>query len=111
MMSSADHYTYSISFDERDSVFVGRATEFPSLAAHGDTVEEALQEIRFIVEEVIRDLEEAGEPVPPPRADKSYSGKFVVRMPKSLHRALVEQAQSEGVSLNQLVVTRLAGHR
>jgi predicted HicB family RNase H-like nuclease len=36
------------------------------------------------------------------------SGKFVVRLPSSLHAALEREAEEEGVSLNQLVVTKLA---
>jgi hypothetical protein len=41
-------------------------------------------------------------------ATPSKSGKFVVRLPKSLHAALVSEAKEEGVSLNQLVVAKLA---
>ncbi|HVX86245.1 MAG TPA: toxin-antitoxin system HicB family antitoxin [Phycisphaerae bacterium] len=36
------------------------------------------------------------------------SGKFVVRLPSSLHAALEREAVDEGVSLNQLVVSKLA---
>ena len=36
------------------------------------------------------------------------SGRFVVRLPKSLHAALEREAAAEGVSLNQLVVAKLA---
>ncbi len=36
------------------------------------------------------------------------SGKFMVRLPKTLHGALEREAAEEGVSLNQLVVTKLA---
>jgi len=36
------------------------------------------------------------------------SGRFVVRLPKSLHAALEREAKAEGVSLNQLAVTKLA---
>ena len=36
------------------------------------------------------------------------SGKFVVRMPRSLHAALEAEAEREGVSLNQLVVAKLS---
>ena len=36
------------------------------------------------------------------------SGKFVVRLPRSLHAALEREAETEGTSLNQLVVTKLA---
>jgi hypothetical protein len=36
------------------------------------------------------------------------SGKFNLRLPKSLHAALVAEAEAEGVSLNQLCLTKLA---
>ena len=47
-------------------------------------------------------------PVGPQRHE--YSGKFNVRLPKSLHAALASEAEAEGVSLNQLVVAKLALH-
>ncbi len=47
-------------------------------------------------------------PVGPQR--REYSGKFNVRVPKSLHAALAGEAEAEGVSLNQLVVAKLALH-
>jgi hypothetical protein len=45
-------------------------------------------------------------PVGPQR--REYSGKFNVRVPKSLHAALASEAQAEGVSLNPLVLAKLA---
>jgi len=36
------------------------------------------------------------------------SGRFVVRLPHSLHAALEREAAAEGVSLNQLVIAKLA---
>ncbi|HLN27970.1 MAG TPA: toxin-antitoxin system HicB family antitoxin [Gemmataceae bacterium] len=47
-------------------------------------------------------------PVGPQR--REYSGKFNVRVPKSLHAALASEADAEGVSLNQLVLAKLALH-
>jgi predicted HicB family RNase H-like nuclease len=53
----------------------------------------------------------ASLPEPPVRPlPKDYSGKFNVRIPKSLHAALATEAEAEGVSLNQLVVAKLAMH-
>ena len=50
-------------------------------------------------------------PEPPVRPwPKEYSGKFNVRIPKSLHALLVSEAEAEGVSLNQLVLAKLALH-
>jgi hypothetical protein len=37
-----------------------------------------------------------------------FSGKFTVRLPKSLHQALVARAEREGVSLNLFVTNALA---
>lgn len=41
-------------------------------------------------------------------AEPKKSGRFVVRLPKSLHAALEQEALAEGTSLNQLVVAKLA---
>ena len=35
---------------------------------------------------------------------ESYSGKFVLRVPKSLHRKLAENARRENLSLNQFLI-------
>jgi hypothetical protein len=51
---------------------------------------------------------EDGDPIPEPRPLEDYSGKFVVRVPRSLHRDLVETASREGVSLNQYINVTLA---
>jgi antitoxin HicB len=47
-------------------------------------------------------------PEPMPEEVKDYSGKFLVRVPKSLHRQLSIRAEIDGTSLNQLVVAVLA---
>jgi site-specific DNA-methyltransferase (adenine-specific) len=41
-------------------------------------------------------------------ATPKKSGRFVVRLPRSLHAALEQESTEEGISLNQLVVTKLA---
>ncbi|WP_310416998.1 toxin-antitoxin system HicB family antitoxin [Chamaesiphon sp. OTE_8_metabat_110] len=37
-----------------------------------------------------------------------YSGKFLLRMPKSLRRDLVQKAEAEAVSLNQYISSVLS---
>lgn len=51
---------------------------------------------------------ERGMEIPPPSYPEEYSGKFNLRIPRSLHRRLAESAEREGVSLNQHVATLLA---
>jgi predicted HicB family RNase H-like nuclease len=43
-----------------------------------------------------------------PIETEKFSGRFVVRMPKSLHQHLSIKAQKEGVSLNQYVIYKLS---
>jgi predicted RNase H-like HicB family nuclease len=49
-----------------------------------------------------------GMEIPLPRANVEYSGKFLVRVPRSLHHRLAESAAREEVSLNQYVVSLLS---
>lgn len=51
---------------------------------------------------------ERGNTIPDPSYPKEYSGKFVLRIPRSLHRTLAEGAKRNGVSLNQYATMRLA---
>jgi len=101
-------YTYSVVWSEEDNAFIGRVLEFPSLTAHGSTQAKALSEIRSVVQHALDDLIESGEEVPQPLNKRSYSGKLNVRLPKYLHRQLAIEAAEEGVSLNQLISTKLA---
>jgi len=41
-------------------------------------------------------------------SDKAYTGKLSVRLPKTLHKELAENAKKEGISLNQFVLYKLA---
>ena len=104
----AEDYHYSVAWSEEDEAFIGRVSEFSSLAAHGETLEKALREIRTAVEGVLEDLEEAGESVPMPFSKRKYSGRLNVRMPEHLHRQLAIESEQEGVSLNQWINTKLA---
>ena len=78
----------------------------------GETVAEAYENIIEAKREWFSDMLERNVPIPEPTetSSETYSGKFVVRMPKSLHKTLAELSKAEGVSLNQYVTTKLAFH-
>jgi len=46
--------------------------------------------------------------IPEPKEISAYSGNFKLRIPKSLHKLLAEEAKHEGVSTNQLCVYLLS---
>jgi predicted HicB family RNase H-like nuclease len=58
--------------------------------------------------QAIQAMKENLEEGQPEISEPKYSGKFVVRVGASLHRSLVEEAEAEGMSLNQLILAKLA---
>lgn len=106
-----EQYLYSVGWSDEDEAFIARVVEFPSLAAHGDTQEEALREIKDVVGFVIADLTENKEPIPEPMGKRSFSGRLVLRMPEYLHRKLTLEALQQGISLNQLLNLKLESSR
>jgi len=85
-----------------------RVRELRGCLSDGETPEEALRNIEEAKRLWLEVAIEEKHPIPEPRWEESFSGKFVVRLPKSLHRDLVEQAEREDVSLNQLINVLLA---
>jgi antitoxin HicB len=98
-------YTIVVVKDESGeySGWFARVAELPGCMTQADTFEELLEMIREAMTAWIESALEDGEIIPMPRSLEDYSGRFVVRIPKSLHRELVEMAEREGVSLNTLV--------
>jgi len=107
MSLRTDRYTYRITWSEDDQEFVGLCIEFPSLSWLAKSPEAALKGIRKVAKRAVQDMESNGESPPTPISGKSYSGKFVVRIPPQVHRALAIKAAEDGISLNRLVSAKL----
>ncbi len=105
----ANHYTYRVAWSPEDDAFVATVVEFPSLSWVAAKQAAALTGIRKLVAGVLEDMAGTDETPPEPIALRRYSGQFRVRVPEPLHRRLAREAAEQGVSLNQLVVSRLAG--
>ena len=82
--------------------------DFTDCVSDGASVDEAIANARLALKETIAALREAGHPIPEPTAATTASGKFVARVPKSVHAKLSSRARAEGVSLNTLVVSLLS---
>lgn len=103
-----DRYTYRVTWSEQDKEYLGLCAEFSSLSWLAQTPEAALRGIRRVVADVVKDMQQNGEPLPDPIASRHYSGKFMVRVPPETHRRLAIQAAEAGVSLNRLAASKLA---
>ena len=89
----------------------GFLIEFPDLPgcmSDGETVEEAIANGSDAVQCWITVAKEKGREVPDPGEIENQSGKWVQRVPRSLHARLTKQAKREHVSLNTLVVSILS---
>ena len=67
-------------------------TAFPSLTWLEKTPEQASSASRKLVRQIIEDLVAQGDEVPEANSMKSYSRKFMVRVPPETHRRLALQA-------------------
>jgi antitoxin HicB len=91
-----------------DGTFFARVIEFPGCMTEGDTEAEVLANLNDAMIAWIEAKLEDKEEIPKPIEDENYSGKFLVRVPKTIHKELARRAEIEGVSLNQYVLTGLA---
>ena len=103
-------YPSEVFWSDEDEGFIAIAQDLPGCSAFGETQEEAIRELQDAITAWVAAAKAAGNPVPTPSPRPEFSGKFVVRLPKTLHASLVRQAKFEDSSLNQYVVYLLAKH-
>ena len=111
-MKNASYYLslnyHKTVYRDEDGDWIAEVNELPGCAADGATAEEALRNLDASMQSGIESRLAAKLDVPEPRSTADYSGKLLLRMPRSLHQKLASQAESEGTSLNQHVVALLA---
>ncbi len=96
-----------------DGFLVARVRDLPGCTARAETPEELWPAVERAKREWIEDALRRGKRVPEPGGRSrekrdGYSGKILVRVPKSLHAELIARAAQEGVSLNQFILAALA---
>jgi predicted RNase H-like HicB family nuclease len=91
--------------DGRETSWLAEIDELPNCSARGATPEEAVRRAWAVAN---GSSGEGQEGAPRPKAAPRHSGKLLVRMPATLHDELAREAESEGVSLNQLITGVLA---
>ncbi len=103
-------YKVEIYPEEDGTGYTAVIPELPGCMTSADSYQELSEMISEAKELWLEVVLEEGMyiPEPAPAETEEYSGRFVLRIPRSLHRQLVERATRENTSLNQLVLTLLA---
>jgi antitoxin HicB len=100
---------YSITIDsDTEAGFVAQIKDLPGCLTQGETLEKTINNINEARELWLETAYEANDEIPLPSTDETYSGKLLLRLPKSLHRRLAEAALQENVSLNQYILFLLS---
>ncbi|HAT49559.1 MAG: type II toxin-antitoxin system HicB family antitoxin [Nitrospirae bacterium] len=81
--------------------------DFPGCMSDGETTQEAIENGMDALKTFLAVKNRHRDFIPKP-GEKIYSGRFVTRVPKTLHARLAIRAKNEGVSMNALVATFLA---
>lgn len=112
--SSFDLLGYSVKLsrlsEEDGGGWFAEVPELEGCISDGETPQEALVNIQDAIDSWLDAARKDGKPIPPPEIHKEpeFSGKFTLRITRSLHRFLAKQAEREGVSLNQYVVSLIS---
>lgn len=101
---------YTVEIVADDSTYFAKIKELEGCMTVGETITDALAMIEDAKHAWLTAAVEDGIEIPLPESMQAerYSGKFALRLPKSLHRQLAEGAERDGVSLNQYLITLLA---
>ena len=94
--------------DSDEGGFVASYPDLPGCITCGETEEEALKNALDAKKAWLEAALEENIEIPEPDSLEAYSGQFKLRLPRSLHRALAEHSQREGISMNQYCVYLLA---
>jgi predicted RNase H-like HicB family nuclease len=102
------NYIITPTKDESGSYYHASVLELDGCQSTGDTFQEAYEGLLEAMEGWIEVKLDAGFYIPEPLDAGKFSGRFVVRLPKTLHRRLAVEAEKEGVSLNQYTLYKLS---
>ena len=101
-------YSINLTWSDEDESYVAIVPEFPGLSAFGETPEEAVKEAKIAIEGFIKVFKEDGDEIPEPDKLRPFSGQIRLRLPKSLHSSLSNEAKRDNVSLNTYIVQLLS---
>src|SRR5215217_7759666 len=99
----SNKYPFYVEWSEEDQEYIATCSAFPGLSAFGKTEELAVREAKIALAGFIEIYKTNNMTLPQPSVYEGASGKFQLRLPKSLHGLAVRMAHLEGVSLNSYI--------
>ena len=102
-MRYSTRYIKVVEWSDEDDCFVGRIPGLIDGGIHGNDEEKVYKELCQVAEEAVELYNESGQYLPPPTANKKYSGKLHLRLSPELHERLSIKAIQKGESLNKLI--------
>lgn len=88
--------------------YTSEIMEFRGCFSEGDTPEEAFSNLEEAAFNWVKAALKQGLTIPPPFSTEGYAGRFVLRLPKTIHRQAAEMARRDNVSLNQFVLSAVS---
>jgi predicted HicB family RNase H-like nuclease len=109
MKREADKYMKVVEWSEEDGCYVGTCPGVVYGGVHGDDEAAVYAELCQVVQEALEICRTDGKPLPAATAGKTYSGRFVLRIDKNLHKELAIRALQTGESINSYCQKLLNG--
>lgn len=104
MRKKSDRYLKIVEWSEEDQCYVGTCPGLLLGGVHGASEAKVFRELCQVVDEWIKIHAADGEPLPRATAGRDYSGKFVLRVGKELHKKIALDAMRSGKSINSYCV-------
>jgi antitoxin HicB len=112
MPKTAEEYLKSpyarILIPQEDHTYFAEILEFPGCFAQGTTPQEAFGNLEEAAKAWIESALDQGQEIPPPSTNEGFSGRLILRLPRSLHRRATRMAERDRTSLNQFLMAAIA---
>ncbi len=104
----AEDYTFRVFWSEDDEAWIAVCDEFKLMSFIDEESQfDAFTGMVNLLQSTLDDLYKEGKEPPVPFSKRKYSGKFPLRMTPEQHRRIAMEAAEMGVSMNQLLVSRI----
>jgi predicted HicB family RNase H-like nuclease len=97
-------YSAYVEFDDEAGIFHGEVLDTKDVITfQGSSVAELRRAFKDSIDDYLAFCKERGE-----EPDKPFSGKFILRIPKELHRKIYIKSIKSGQSINNFITDQLS---